>query len=77
MLPSDDQRLLVKVQVETVNIPAHSCLQNCIAVWLDKEFADELVCRTTAETDVSQVLSVDLELRAAILNNGNRRVDII
>jgi hypothetical protein len=50
---------------------------NHIAVWLDKEFADELVCRTTAETDVSQVLSVDLELRAAILNNGNRRVDII
>jgi hypothetical protein len=50
---------------------------NYIAVWLDKEFADELVCRTTAETDVSQVLSVDLELRAAILNNGNRRVDII
>jgi hypothetical protein len=50
---------------------------NYIAVWLDQEFADELVCRTAAETDVSQVLSVDLQLRTAILNNSNRRVDII
>jgi predicted nuclease of predicted toxin-antitoxin system len=50
---------------------------NYIVVWLDQEFADELVCRTAAETHVSQVLCVDLQPRTAILNNGNRRFDII
>jgi hypothetical protein len=48
-----------------------------IIIWPDQQFADELVHGICAEADVPQVLSVDLQANAAILNDSSCSVHII